>query len=97
MNDTTKRIYAYIKKGKFKSKIGLILRGSLDEEILQYPMGWYELIDEKIMAKNLIDSMQNNNLNQVLGQFLNMSDASHLISKYMGEFGLREFQGGCCG
>jgi hypothetical protein len=97
MGNNTEQIYARIKKGKYKNKIGVIQEGLLDEDHLIFPLDWYERLDERELAKELIGSMINSQLNGVLSHYLNISDASNLISKYMSEFGIREFQGGCCG
>jgi len=96
----SKKFYAVIKKGIYKDKIAMITNGPTDEDILQYEKEWYNKIDEKKLAKELIDSMtapQNKNLDQKLGTFLRIEEASELISKYMAELATNQFKGGCCG
>lgn len=94
---SNKLIYAYIKRGKYKNMIGLVKEGPLDEGVMQYPSDWFDPADEKRLAKDLIDSVVKARSNEVLSYYVKISDASNLISKYMGELGIREFQGGCCG
>ena len=93
----SERVYAYIKKGSYKGQIGLVQTGPLDEKNLQFPESWVDVVNEKVLAKDLIDSMMESRLNEVLCLFIDMTDASRLISKYMGELGQSQFQGGCCG
>lgn len=90
-------MYAYINRGKYKDKIALITKGNLNEDKLQYPKGWFTEANEYFLAKELTDALYQAKLDNVLRKYVHMSDASKLISKYMGELGQREFQGGCCG
>lgn len=91
------QIFAYVTKGKHKGKFGLIKEGPLNESNLSYPKSWYEIANEKLMAKKLIQSMFDSNLHEVVPLYINLSDTTYLISKYMAELGVKEFQGGCCG